>query len=169
MAISIIQLTDDDWRIYSQVRLKALQTDPKVFGSSYEIESGQTEEAWRTQLQADDGAVFLLFDGELPIGITGVAVDRNDSTKRTAILWGSWLEPEYRGKGLSHLMYQARIDWAKTHPGIERIIVSHRASNVASGRANQKHGFQFTHRTEKTWRDGGVEDEVFYELGLPGK
>lgn len=164
MSISIRQLNEKDWRQFSEVRLKALQTDPLVFGSNYETESKFSEADWRRRLGAKDSAVFMIFSGETPVGITGVSVFRDDPTKRTGILWGSWLEPDFRGKGLSDLMYKARLDWAENYPGIERIIVSHRASNVASKRANQKHGFIFTRTHEKVWADGKIEDEVCYEL-----
>ena len=164
MNVSIRQLNESDWRVFSQIRLKALQTDPLVFGSTYEKESQFVESDWRERLQANDSAIFMLFAEETPIGITGVSVFRDDPTKRTAIFWGSWLAPEFRGKGLSDLMYKARINWAKEHPGIQRIIVSHRASNLASKYANQKQGFVFTRTHEKTWADGAIEDEVCYEL-----
>jgi RimJ/RimL family protein N-acetyltransferase len=165
MNISIRQLKEDDWREFSQVRLKALKTDPRVFGSNYEKESQFTEADWRDRLQdTKDVAIFMLFAGETPIGITGVSVFRDDSTGKTALLWGSWLEPDFRGKGLSELMYRARIEWAKRHPNVNRIIVSHRASNTASKYANQKHGFKFTRTHEKVWTDGATEDEVCYEL-----
>lgn len=166
MSISIRQLSENDWRLLSEVRLKALQTDPPVFGSNYDLESNYTEAEWRSRLQSDDSAIFMLFDDETPIGMTGVSVFWDDPTKRTAILWGSWLEPHFRRKGLSNLMYQTRIEWAKAHPTVERIIVSHRASNVASKYANQKHGFIFTRTHEKIWTDGKTEDEVCYELKL---
>ncbi|MGC2235292.1 MAG: GNAT family N-acetyltransferase [Pyrinomonadaceae bacterium] len=169
MNISIRQLAEKDWSELSQIRLKALQTDPKVFGSNYEKESKMTEDDWRGWLQRDDAAIFMLFAGEKPIGMTGVSVWREDETKQTAILTASWLEPEFRGKGLSELMYRKRIDWAKAHPTIKRIIVSHRASNVASKFANQKHGFVFTKTNEKIWSDGVTEDEVCYELKISEK
>ncbi len=166
MSISIRQLTEDDWQNFSQIRLKALQTDPNVFGSNYETESQMTEAEWRSRLQAKDNAIFLIFENETAIGITCVSVDRNDPTKKTALLWGSWLTPQFRGKGLSELMYQARINWAKEQPTAEKIIVSHRASNIASKHANQKHGFVLTHKTEKVWTDGVTEDEIFYALKI---
>lgn len=168
MSISIRQLTEDDWRVFSQVRLRALKSDPLVFGSNYETESQFSEADWRNRLrQSDNSAVFMLFAADAaPIGITGVSVFRDDPTARTALLWGSWLEPDFRGRGLSKMMYQARIDWARRHPSINRIIVSHRASNVASKYANQKHGFTFTRTHEKVWADGATEDEVCYELKL---
>ena len=169
MSISIKQLTENDWRKLSEIRLKALQTDPLVFGSSYEKESQMTENDWRSRLQTTDSAIFMVFDGEMPIGMTGVSVWRDDPTDKTAIFWGSWLAPDFRRKGLSNLMYQARLDWVKRNPKFERIIVSHRASNVASKYANQKHGFKFTRTHEKIWADGATEDEVCYELRISGK
>jgi RimJ/RimL family protein N-acetyltransferase len=159
-------LTEDDWLEFSQIRLKALETDPQVFGSNYEKESQMTEADWRERLQANDNAIFLIYEDETPIGVTAVSVDRNDATGKTALLWGSWLAPPYRGKGLSELMYQIRIEWAKRQPTVEKIIVSHRASNLSSKRANQKHGFTPTHKIEKPWTDGATEDEIFYELKI---
>jgi RimJ/RimL family protein N-acetyltransferase len=125
-----------------------------------------TEAEWRSRLKAKDNGIFLIYEDETPIGMTGVSINWNDPTEKTALLWGSWLAPRARGKGLSELMYQTRINWAKQQPTVEKIIVSHRASNVASKYANQKHGFVLTHKTEKVWTDSGVEDEIFYELKI---
>lgn len=166
MDIIIKRLTEEDWLAFSQVRLKALQTDPKVFGSNYERESQMTEAEWRSRLQAKDNAIFLIYEGETPVGMTCVSIDRDDVTGKTALFWGSWLAPHVRRKGLSKLMYQSRINWAKEQPTVERIIVSHRASNLASKNANQKHGFVNTHKNEKVWTDGATEDEIFYELKI---
>jgi RimJ/RimL family protein N-acetyltransferase len=162
--INIRKLNEDDWQIFRSVRLKALQSDPSVFGSNYQKESQATESDWRERLRTDDAAVFLVYDGAGTLGMTGIAIDRNDPTKKQAILWGSWLEPHARGKGLSQMMYKARIDWATEHPTVDRIIVSHRASNLASKHANQKHGFIFTHKEAQVWPDGTQEDRVFYYL-----
>lgn len=164
MSITIKKITEEEWQEFSKIRLKALQTDPKVFGSNYERESEFSEDDWRERLRSVEKAVFMLFDGETPIGMTGVAIDDNDPTGKTALLWGSWLTPEYRGRGLSGLMYKARIDWAKNNPAIEKILVSHRASNLASKFANQRHGFKFTETHEKLWTDNVTEDDVCYEL-----
>ncbi|HXH69881.1 MAG TPA: GNAT family N-acetyltransferase [Pyrinomonadaceae bacterium] len=166
MNVFIRQLTENDWREFSQVRLKALQIDPTVFGSNYKKESQMTEAEWKSRLQTDDSAIFMIFENETPIGMTCVSIDRDDPTKKTALLWGSWLAPHARGKGLSELMYQTRINWAKAQPTVEKIIVSHRASNLSSKYANQKHGFALTHKTEKVWTDGVTEDEIFYELEI---
>ncbi|MEZ5347428.1 MAG: GNAT family protein [Pyrinomonadaceae bacterium] len=166
MNISIKQINVDDWKLFRDIRLLALKTDPAVFGSNFERESVQSENEWKDPLSSDDCAIFIIFNNKIPAGITAIAVERNDPTGKTAILWGSWLEPDSRGKGISDLMYRARIDWAKRHPNVEKIVVSHRASNLSSKFANQKHGFKHTRSESKIWHDGVTEDDVHYELML---
>ncbi|MBK9152907.1 MAG: GNAT family N-acetyltransferase [Chloracidobacterium sp.] len=163
---TIRKLEEDDWEIFRQVRLKALATDPLVFGSNYDREADQPVVQWQESLGDEAVAIFVLFARTLPMGITGVSVYRDDPSNRTAILWGSWLEPEIRGKGLSKMFYKARINWAREHPTVARLIISHRASNLASRSANQKFGFSLTHVTEKVWNDGITEEEFHYELIL---
>ncbi|MDQ3711039.1 MAG: hypothetical protein M3388_02280 [Acidobacteriota bacterium] len=62
MNITIKRLTEDDWLEFSQVRLKALETNPEVFGSNYEKESQMTEAEWRGRLQAKENAIFLIYE-----------------------------------------------------------------------------------------------------------
>ncbi len=162
MSFTIRKLTEDDWFEFSRIRLKALLTDPQVFGSNHEREKDTLEEQWRETLRSVETAVFLIYDAETPIGITCVSIDREDATKKTALMRGSWLAPEFRGKGLSEMMYRVRIDWAKNQPTVEKIFVSHRASHLTSKFANQKHGFKLTHKKEKVWTDGKTEDEFCY-------
>lgn len=98
--------------------------------------------------------------------MTAIVIDRDDPSKQTAMLWGSWLRPDLRGRGLSKLLYEARIGWAESHPTCTRIVVSHRESNIASKRANQRYGFRWIRCEEKRWSDGIAEKEHFYELFL---
>ena len=166
MSVSIRQLTESDWRELAAMRLRALKSDPSVFGSNYEKESKLAEADWRKWFDPAKTAIFMILDDARGVGMTCISVDREDPSNRTALMWGSWLEPGMRGKGLSGMMYDARINWAREHPTIERIIVSHRASNLSSKYANQKHGFLPTHVTERVWPDGIREEEFYYELAL---
>ncbi|MEO5859965.1 MAG: GNAT family N-acetyltransferase [Pyrinomonadaceae bacterium] len=161
---SIRRLDEVDWSIFKDIRLKALATDPFVFGSTLAAESERTEEQWREFLRSRKYGVFVVFANDVPIGMTGIVVDRNDPNQRTALLWGSWLDPEIRGKGLSRMLYESRIEWARAHPTVRRVVVSHRASNLSSKFANQAFGFVPTQVTEKVWNDGIQEEEFHYEL-----
>jgi len=163
--VSLRQMTVDDGALLRDIRLLALSADPRVFGSSFAKEKEYDAAIWRSWLEDADVAIFGLFDdADAVAGMTAISLSRDDPARRTAKLWGSWMRPDLRGRGFSELFYRARIDWARRHPEVEKIIVSHRASNIASMKANQKHGFIFTHRAPHIWPDGAAEDQLFYEL-----
>ena len=164
MNISIKQIGKNDWKDFRNIRLKALKSDPEVFGSHYEKEKNYTKQDWQEWVGAKDQAVFFIYDDEKPIGMTGIFVPQDTVEKSKAVLWGSWLEPEYRRKGMSEMMYKSRIEWAKQQPEIRRIEVTHRKSNVASKYAIQKHGFKLVKEVNKVWHDGVQEKDVIYQL-----
>lgn len=164
--IHLKQLSEADWEIFRDIRLKALKHDPGVFGANFANSSKKTAEEWQEILRNPNTAVFGVYDNAQIIGLTAISIDKDDPTQTQALLWASWLEPEYRGKGISSPMYQARLDWAQKHPTCKKITVSHRASNLASKHANQKNGFVFTHVEERRWPDGTIEEDHCYELNL---
>lgn len=165
--VTVRLFTPDEWMFYKQIRLRALQADPGVFGSNYEKEAADPDSRWQAGVSDPETVgIFGVFKGDELIGMTGIVLLRDDPTRQNAKLWGSWIDPAARGQGVSVLMYQARLDWARRHPTVRRIIVSHRQSNLASMRANQKHGFQKTHTEDHVWPDGVSEPQVFYELRI---
>jgi RimJ/RimL family protein N-acetyltransferase len=137
-----------------------------MFAGSLSEHEQDPPEHWQDTISGLGNQVFGLFDGDLLIGITAVFADRNDPTGKTALLAMSFILPPYRGRGFSRLLYEARLDWIRVRPQFERVVVSHRASNEASRRANQRYGFIPMSRSAHQWPDGTNEDEVFYELRL---
>ncbi|MCE7044106.1 GNAT family N-acetyltransferase [Dyadobacter sp. CY312] len=161
---SLQKLCKDDWYILKKIRLEALLLDAQSFGSSYERESAYAEIHWREFIgDRRDRAIFILKDGAVVIGMTGIVKSRDERDE--AILIASYIRNEYRRIGLSMMLYQARLNWAKAE-NIPSVIVSHRESNLASKMANQKFGFQYTCEQNKTWSDGVTEKEIFYRLAL---
>jgi len=162
--ISIRPLERYEWQILRDFRLAALKATPGVFGSAYGKEIEHSPETWQDKIGGPGHQVFGLFADDHLIGITGVITWREDPSGESAFLVMSFIVPQYRGQGLSRLLYEARISWIRAHPQFKRIIVGHRASNEPSRRANQRHGFQFVKQLSHTWPDGSTEDELFYEL-----
>lgn len=165
--ISIRPLEPREWQAFRDFRLAALRAMPGVFSSAYEGELARAEDWWRDTLGGPGRRVFGLFDGDRLIGITAVFTSRDDPSGSTALLAMSFILPDYRGRGLSDLFYRARLAWVRERPQFKRILVSHRASNEASRRANQRHGFILVGRAPRTWPDGSTEDELSYELAVP--
>ena len=163
--IELRQWREDDWPDFRRIRLQALQTNPSVFLKSYDEEASQPDSYWIDCLSSENSAVFGLYDAETVIGLTG-AFRYRESPHDTVILGMSFIHPDYRGRGLSELFYQARIDWARSQEGITRVIVSHRDGNEASKAANQKFGFVATDSTETVFPDGALAKEYNYELKI---
>ena len=159
-------LTQSEWVIVKDLRLTALKTEPGVFVSSFDSESIQSARQWQETIQGADHQVFGLFYRVQLIGLTAVFTYRDDPTGQTALLAYSFINPQYRGLGLSRLLYEGRLSWIKTHPQFNRIIVSHRASNERSRRAILRHGFKMSGESERTWPDGTTDREIFYDKNL---
>lgn len=149
---------------YKSMRLEALQLDRGMFGNSYEYEAAFPEEQWLARITNPNGACFGLYYGDELIGITGIVV-ANEEKPDVAYMTQSYIRQAYRGRGLSKLLYEARMEWAKAHQ-IKCLKIGHRASNQASRSANQHYGFIYTHSEPRTWPDGNTEDMFYYELVL---
>ena len=162
----IRKLGPDDWALFRDMRLFALKTEPGKFSSNYDLESAFPEQEWRDRLSSPVRAFFGLFkDGHLA-GITGIARVDQDIQSPEMVLIASFLKPDYRRQGLSRMFYEARLDWAAKQPGVKKVIVSHRESNVASERANQAFGFVMTGKEMMEWPDGVKENQILYALDI---
>lgn len=161
---TIRQFSPEDVAQYKSIRLEALQLDRGMFCSSYEYESAFSREQWLARVSNPVGACFGLYYGDELIGITGVVVADKEKPDE-AYMTQSYIRKAYRGKGLSKMLYEARLAWAKEHQ-IKYLKIGHRASNLASKAANQHYGFIYTHSEPNAWPDGQTEDMFYYELML---
>jgi RimJ/RimL family protein N-acetyltransferase len=157
----IRQFSIDDRDLYKAMRLEALLLEPSVFSSNYKREAAFTDEEWENRLTNPGSASFGLYYGDEMIGTTGIVILQPGE----GILIASYIRKEHRGKGLSAMLYQVRLDWAKAKK-LQHVIVSHRKNNIASRAANQHFGFRYTHEETMTWPDGIDEANVYYRLDL---
>jgi RimJ/RimL family protein N-acetyltransferase len=155
-----------EWNVFRNLRLMALKDAPGVFATSYGEAEKRAPETWQSLVSGPANQIFGLFDGEHLVGITGVFAWPDDASGETATLVMSYIVPAYRGRGLSGLLYTAALKWTRAHPQFKRVIVAMRASNAASRRACERHGFAPLRTATRTWPDGASEDEVVYELRL---
>ncbi len=157
------RLLPSQWEEYKAIRLEALKTNPEMFGSSYESEVVYSQHDWISLLEKETRAIFALYHTNSLVGLCGVALKKDEPSK--AILFSSFIKMPHRGKGLSKLFYQARINWAR-QKNCSAIVVSHRVGNELSKAANQRFGFKYTHTKEVTWPDGALANELNYSLEL---
>ena len=164
--IAIRALDRSEWETFRDLRLAALKESPGTYFTGYEEVANWSADAWQDAIKGLGHQVFGLFDRNQLIGITAVFTDREDPAGQTALLAMSYIKPAYRARGLSDLLYGARLAWIRSQPQFRRVVVSHRKSNEVSRRANQRHGVIQTKTAPHIWPDGKTEDNVSYELVL---
>lgn len=155
-----------DWPIYKAIRLEALARHENVYGGSYKGESAWSDSQWEYMLGKSDQAFFGLYDGRKLVGSTCVFTDRTDKSGKTALLAGSYIREDYRGRKLSRLLYAARLEWIIGRGQYDRVTVGHKDGNEASRRANQAFGFVETGRNDDVWGDGSRGIKYSYEMRL---
>lgn len=160
---TVRKLTAREWQILKDIRLEAVRLEPNVFVLTYDEQVLRPDKDWQDMLRDPNRAYFVLVHHDQVIGVTGVAKHGEDPS--TGVLVLSYIRQEHRGKGLSNLYYDARLDWAEIK-GLKRMIVSHRKDNKASKAAIKKFHFYYTHREMKKWPDGTKEEQFFYQLDL---
>ena len=124
------KLENEDWKAYKALRLEALRLHADKYGSSYEENVGRSDAEWQDDLCGASQAFFGLFDGDEMVGSGGIFMKGEAS--KCGILIGGYIRKEYRGKGYSRLIYEARIEWARDSGLFDRLPIGHRKGNEAS-------------------------------------
>lgn len=101
-------LAGDDWQAFRQIRLAALQDAPEAFASSYSEEQGYDEDFWRVRLGRSSRLLACLDDE--PVGIVSVGRAAEDDV---AELFGMWVVPAQRGRGVAWQLTEAAADHAR--------------------------------------------------------
>jgi ribosomal protein S18 acetylase RimI-like enzyme len=106
--LSVRALEGDDWQAFRQIRLAALQDAPEAFASSFDSERELDEEFWRLRLGRSSRLLAELDDE--PVGIVSLGRAREDGV---AELFGMWVVPSQRGRGVAWQLTEAAAEHAR--------------------------------------------------------
>lgn len=157
---NIRQLLEKEAALYKSIRLEAIQTEPAMFRCTTPAEADLTDAQWSERIK-DPRAVFGLFANNELVGMTSILL----LNEHEGYMGQSYVRKEHRGKGLASLFYKIRMAWASARQ-LNQLSVSHRESNLISKAANQRFGFQYSHRESCNWLDGTTEDVLYYVMDL---
>ena len=137
------RLTAPDVDAYQALRLRGLRESPAAFGSTYEEEVDRPLEAVTERLGAEgDSAVFGAFDdGGALLGMGGVYRESKLKSRHRASIWGMYVVPEARGRGLGRALLQALLEHARTVEGLDRLELGVEAANTAARALYHAFGF----------------------------
>lgn len=131
-------LTPEDWQAWQRIRLEGLKNDPEAFGASYEEECNQSEVELKAFLEKS--TVFGAFVSKELVGCAGFYTLDTLKKKHIGFLYGMYVNPEQRGKGIANQLVRAVIDHAK--PRVFQLHLTCVTTKTAAFQLYQKHGFR---------------------------
>src|SRR5687768_10258854 len=106
-------LTEEDLEAYVALRREALLDTPLAFAASPEDAFAASESELAKQMKkAPDWVIFGAFDETL-VGTAGLIRDRHLKAAHKMHLWGMYVTPAARRKGVAAELLQAAIDHAR--------------------------------------------------------
>jgi GNAT superfamily N-acetyltransferase len=160
--MEVRRLTAGDGGRIRELRLRALQEAPYAFSSSLKRERVRTAADWEDI--ARDAVVFVAVENDEWLGMVGAYV-RDDAPEAVGI-WGTWVDPQARGRGLGRLLMDAAIEWARDGGAI-RIDLSVTDQADAAHALYQRLGFVPTGEREPLASDP-TRVEIFMTRPLEG-
>jgi GNAT superfamily N-acetyltransferase len=155
----ITRISENDWRLWRDVRLAALADAPEAFGSGAQQEEALPEAAWRAMTRT--AAIFVATASGTAVGVVA-GLPRESAGERG--LGSMWVAPSWRGRGLAATLAAAVIAWARSE-GCTRIGLWVAAGSPRARRFYQRQGFRPTGRTRPFPNDATrIIDEMVLEL-----
>lgn len=108
-------LGEHDIALYRSLRLRALAADPEAFGSDHTYESTFDDDTWRARLLTFAGRPGVVMVDEIDgVGdATGMVGVGGSGESDEAIIWGMWVEPAHRRRGVARRLLAAGLGWAR--------------------------------------------------------
>ncbi len=117
-------LTEADVSDFWELRLRALKLEPESFGSAYEECADDPIAVVGKRLQSsNDSFVMGAFDPKL-IGMVGFYRRSGLKMRHKGNIWGMYVAPEHRRKGLGRALMLAVVSRVVSLPGLEELLLT---------------------------------------------
>jgi ribosomal protein S18 acetylase RimI-like enzyme len=136
-------LVEGDFEAWWRVRLRMLREHPEAFGGSYEeaVAVG-VEQQQRERFLQPDSFIVGAFEGDDLVGTVGCVRERLAKMRHKAFIWGVYVAPEARGRGVGRALMEAAIARAREWPELQQIHLAVVTSNETARRLYRSLGFQ---------------------------
>lgn len=161
--MQIRRLTPADASAFQELRLVGLHEEPSAFGSSYEEEKDFAASIIEGRLAAEstDQGAFGAFEQDVLIGIGALERERMNKLSHKGLIWGIYVKPEYRGRGIARALLVEILSLAGSVPELKQVNLSVNASNKGAIHLYVSFGFmQFGREPGSLLIDGVLHDEI---------
>jgi RimJ/RimL family protein N-acetyltransferase len=167
---TIRRIQPDDWQKYKALCLEAVRLHPEAFGATYAYERAKSDEQWRERAQLCATAsdhVILVADNQCQlVGMMGLHCETGKRS-HVAIIWGVYVQADYRGQQLGCQLMQETLAWARRMNGVRKVRLEVNAINTPAHKLYLRNGFKETGRLrEEMNSEGQYCDLIQMELFL---
>ena len=167
MTIIIRNLEPKDASDFKNLRIYAMQESPRTFSSSVPDEEQRSLESIKTMFSSHPSFGLGVFDTHTLIGLARCECTQRIKTKHKADIYGVYIHPEYRGKGLARRLLEQLITQAKAVNGLETLLLSVSEHNAPALALYQSLGFLEWGKEPDAMRHAGESiTEVYMRLEI---
>lgn len=166
--IKIIEISEERWQEYRELRLLAVKDSPEAFMETEEEALVCSEEKWKQRASSPDGFMLFAQADNKPVGMISAYWENKERCKHIAHLVGFFVQREYRGQGVGKQLFTAALEKLKQDTHMEKVDIGVVATQKAAHHLYKKFGFREIGRKEKEQKVGDhYYDEYLMELLLP--
>jgi ribosomal protein S18 acetylase RimI-like enzyme len=124
--VEIRLFTEQDAQALWDLRMLALETDPWSFVDSPEELRAISVEEFAMRLRFDHAENFIVgaFEQHTAVGMVGCYQEVPLKRRHKAWIWGVFVKPAARGRGIAKSLMQAAIDRAKAIDGLDMVMLT---------------------------------------------
>lgn len=135
-------LVAEDAEAFKALRLRGLRDNPESFAASVEEDAALSLEAVRGWLVGEAQCVLGAFDGGQLVGALGLKRESRARLAHKAAVWGMYVAPEVRSRGVGRRLLTALIDEARRMGGLKCLLLAVAVGNAPAHALYRSLGFR---------------------------
>jgi ribosomal protein S18 acetylase RimI-like enzyme len=136
--------TEQDAQALWNLRMLALETDPWSFVDSPEELRAISVKEFAARIRADHAENFIVgaFEHQTAVGMVGCYQEVPLKRRHKAWIWGVFVAPAARGRGIARSLMQAAIERAKAIDGLDMVMLTVSVDQPAPRKLYESLGFR---------------------------
>ncbi len=135
-------LTVADVPAFTTLRREALRDSPWAFAASEDSDVGVNAELMTQRIAEPGQAIVGAFDADRLIGMAGMVRNRHGKMAHRANIWGVYVTPSARGRGVAEAIIRDLLTIARTWPGLDSVSLQVSTRAEGAKRLYERLGFK---------------------------